>query len=344
MSKFPDWLEGARAAPSRYNSQPWRFAVQPNGDIEVGWDAARTVPASDPTDQGLFLSLGAAIESACLRAAAADRPLEFVPAGTEDTEHVGRLASAPVVEAREDKRLAQYLSERHTARSPHLQFAIPPVVQLALRRETVGWGCRLHIESDRGAIRRIAALARQAAVEQYDDPEIRAEMARWYRLAPADPENCQDGLTAECLELRGFMLALTRWALNANSNGFTRRSTGRVMALREWNNIRRTGAFCLLTAQSTDRADMVRAGRLLIRLWLLAVEAGLTTHAVSSVLQPADLRERCLELFNAQGSVPACLFRVGFTPPVAASPRLSPAQLLLAGERPAAKFGTEARR
>ena len=334
MSKFPDWLEGARAAPSRYNSQPWRFIVRPNGDIEVGWDAARTVPASDPTGRDLFLGLGAAIESACLRAAAAGRPLVFEPAVEGNGAHVGRLVSSGDVAAREDKRLAEYLSKRHTSRTPHLQFAIPSIVQLALRRETVGWGCRLHIESDRDVVRRIATLARRAAFEQYSDPKIRAEMRAWYRLTPSDIEGSEDGVTADCLELRGFILSLTRWALDPKTDSLTRWAASRLLAIREWHVVRRTGAFCLLTTQSTDRADMVRAGRLLLRLWLLAAEAGLTTHAVSPILQSSDLGERCLQLFGAQGAVPACLFRMGFSPPGAVSSRLPSTRLLFESERP----------
>jgi len=91
MSTFADWLECARSASSSYNSQPWHFKVQPEGHIDVGWDAARTLPASDPTGRDLFLGLGAAIESACLRAAAAGKPLAFEPAAGQNDATVGRL-------------------------------------------------------------------------------------------------------------------------------------------------------------------------------------------------------------------------------------------------------------
>jgi hypothetical protein len=342
MSTFPDWLEGARAAPSRYNSQPWRFAVRANGDVDVGWDDSRLLPASDPTSRDLFLSLGGAVESACLRAAAAGKPLVFVPAVDADAEHVGRLVPTRDVDVREDKRLAPYLAERRTARTPHLQIAVPPVVQLALRRETVGWGCRLHIESDRTVVQQIAVLVRRASIAQYGDRRTRTEMSTWYRLTPTDMERYEDGVTAECLDLHGLMLRLARRRVNPEANGPIDWSVNRILALREWNMARRTGAYCLLTAQSSDREDMVRAGRLLIRLWLLATEAGLSTHAVSPILQSPALSERCLQLFKAQETVPACLFRLGFTPPVAASPRLSPAQLLRRAENSKVRSSMEA--
>lgn len=344
MSKFPDWLEGARAAPSRYNSQPWHFRVRSDGDIEVRWNAARSLPASDPTGRDLFLALGAAIESACLKSAATGTPLVFEPATEQNGSSVGLLVPKGTSAAREDKRLAGYLGERHTSRTPHLRFSIPPVVQLALRRETVGWGCRLYIESERVAVRRLATLVRRAAIERYRDPEIRAEMRAWYRLTPADLENCEDGVTAECLDVHGFMLSLTRRALAPNSDALTRWGAGEILAFRDWNIARHTGAFCLLTTQSTDRVDMVRAGRLLMRLWLLAAEAGLSTHAVSQILQSPALSDPCLRLFGAEGAIPACLFRLGFSPPGAASPRMPPAQLLLEAERSPVESGIDVSR
>lgn len=343
-SKVPDWLEGARVAPSRYNSQPWRFSVRANGEIEVGWDSSRVLPASDPTSRDLFLSLGAAVESARLRAAAAHRPLTFVPAADDDEHSIGRLIPTEPGDDRDDQRLAPFLAERRTARTAHLRFSIPPVIQLALRRETVGWGCRFQLETDRTVVRGLAALTRQAALEQMRDRARRAEMAAWFRLDDIAQASSHDGVTADCLELQGFALRIARWALDADSMVVTRLGASRLLAVREWNIVRRTAAFCLLTTQSSDRADMVRAGRLLIRLWLLATEAGLGTQALSPLLSSPRLSERCLQLFKAQGATPACVFRIGFCPPVAASSRLPATQLLANFEHARIGFSSEALR
>lgn len=345
MSTYPRWLEGACTAPSRYNTQPWRFDPRSNGDIVLGWDAERALPASDPTGRDLFLSLGAAAESACLRAAAAGKPLEFVSAPDEEPDSVGRFRPTPSVDDPVGKRLAPCLNERRTARTRHLQFPVPPVVQLALRRETVGWGCRLHIVTEKDAIHRLAGLVRRATSEQYQSNETRAEMATWYRLDPTNQDNRPDGVSAECLELRGPMLTVARLALtDGAAYAPLRRGAERIMALREWTVARHTAAFCLLTAPSTDRMDMVRTGRLLIRLWLLAAEAGLNTQAVSSLLGSAALRARCLEIFNAPGAVPACVFRIGFCPPVHVAQRLSPTQLLRSRETAPVTSAGETRR
>src|SRR3712207_6363352 len=84
-------LGGARLAPSAHNTQPWRFALLPDGRIAVGWDPARTPAAGDPTNRALFLALGAAVESARLRAALEGEPLGFQPADPDEATTIGYL-------------------------------------------------------------------------------------------------------------------------------------------------------------------------------------------------------------------------------------------------------------
>ena len=329
MSTVPDWLEGARLAPSRFNSQPWRFEPQPDGDVLVSWDRQRSLPASDPTGRDLFLALGAAVESACIRASISQHPMMFLPASDAEESLVGRLSPADLVDDPAAKRLAPYVGERRTARTRHLRFPLPPVVQLALRRETVGWGCRLHMVTDKPSIRRLASAVYHATLDQLDNRETRGDVAAWYRLASGDA--VEDGVTTDCLDLEGAMLAVTKWAIGfERSDPVTSWTARRVVALRDWRITRQTSAFCLLTAQSNDRTDMVRAGRLLLRLWLLTAEAGLNVHPLSPLLSSEKQSKRCIDVFGAQGGVPACIYRVGFCPPVPASPRL-PASALMRG-------------
>lgn len=329
MTRIPAWLDGARLAPSRFNTQPWLFQPQANGDVVVGWDPARVLSASDPTGRDLFLCLGAAVESACLQAMIAGQSMGFVPAGSDEPRVVGRLTTITAEDDRAGKRLASYLGERHTARARHLQLPVPPVVQLALRRETVGWACRLHLATEADAIHQLAAVLRRATFEQYQNDATRAEMAAWYHLNSAEEDATMDGMSSQSLELSGRMLVMARWALaNGKLSTLRRRFAAPTIALREWSIARHSAAFCLLTTQSTEREDMVRAGRLLIRLWLLAAEAGLSVQALSPMLHSDVLAERCLHIFKAQGTVPACVFRLGFCPPGAPSSRLPAARLL----------------
>ena len=61
-------IEAATRAPSGHNSQPWQFAVAEN-HITISPDFSRRLPAVDPDDRELFISLGCAAENLSLAAA-----------------------------------------------------------------------------------------------------------------------------------------------------------------------------------------------------------------------------------------------------------------------------------
>lgn len=61
-------IEAATHASSGHNSQPWQFAVAEN-HITISPDFSRRLPAIDPDDRELFISLGCAAENLSLAAA-----------------------------------------------------------------------------------------------------------------------------------------------------------------------------------------------------------------------------------------------------------------------------------
>ncbi|KCZ71106.1 nitroreductase [Candidatus Methanoperedens nitroreducens] len=55
-------LRYAILAPSGHNTQPWRFAVD-DGQIKVLADLSRALPAADPDNRELYISVGCAVEN-----------------------------------------------------------------------------------------------------------------------------------------------------------------------------------------------------------------------------------------------------------------------------------------
>ncbi|MGI8858361.1 MAG: GNAT family N-acetyltransferase [Thermomicrobiales bacterium] len=350
---YPAWLDGARIAPSAHNTQPWRFAPLADGHIVVRWDPARTLPVSDPTSRDLYLGLGAAVESARLRAAGAGVSLAFAVREGNSTQRssplphgggagalwaaggggqsrtIGSLIPSPDPISDADRTLAQSLAIRHTARTPHLDRPVPPEVIAAMRAEAARWGCKLHVVTYAKAIRRLAALARRATADQFADDTVQSELWQWLRLDPTDPAYERDGLTADCLNLHGATLAAARLTMPpARMRRLARLQIHHLLAIDTQQVVRRSAALCLLTAPSSERGALVETGRALLRLWLIAAGAGLTTHPVSALLDCAATIDPTVALFGATREPPAALFRLGFTPPVHRAPRLPADELL----------------
>ncbi len=341
---YPDWLEAARNAPSAHNTQPWRFVLpasgEPAGRIEVRWNPDRLLLAGDPTDRDLYLALGAAVESACLRARANDAPLRFMPAPDRESGVAGYLEPDDGPPDSEDLRLARQLERRHTARVAHLPTPIAKEVTTRLQDEAARRGCRLYIVEDKGRIQRLAALARRATAAQFADAAVQRELWRWLRLDPARPDYRRDGLTADCLTLRGAALAVARAAMPpARMRLLSLLRLHHLLALDAEVTMRRSAAVLLLTVPmpSPRRRDLVAAGRLLQRLWLIAAEADLTTHPFSALLDCAATAMPAATVCGATGATdetPVALYRMGATPPVPRAPRLPLVELLERAGRP----------
>ena len=324
------WLEGARMAPSAHNTQPWRFALQTDR-ILVGWETERLLSAGDPTNRDLYLSLGAAIEGACLASARAGVPLTFIPHPESDERTVGSLLPCDGPIDPNDLLVAEALETRHTARTPHSPQPVPPEVLLSLQEEARRGICTLYVMVEREGMRRLARLARQATASQFADAAIHAELWQWLRLDAKAPAYRRDGLTADCLNLQGINLALARLTLPPTRMRWLRRfGLHHLLACDTQWTVQRSASLCLLTAPSACRTDLLQTGRVLMRLWLMAAAAGLSTHPVSALLDCSTTVTLTLAVFGAERETPASLFRLGATPAVARAPRL-PAEELLEG-------------
>jgi hypothetical protein len=353
----PAWLRGASVAPSAHNTQPWQFTVLLDGRVQVGWKPARTLPIGDPTSRDLFLALGAAIESARLRALSEGERLRFEPAPDDLDSVVGWLIPGeadvfPLLERTgvREVTLARALNRRQTARGPHLPVPIPRDVREALVLQAHCYGRNLTIVTGQALIQRLAKLAGQATAALFADDAVHTELWRWLRLDPTDPAYQRDGLTADCLELAGPTRWLARQTMPPDRmRRLVRLGLHHLLAADTERVARRSSAICLLTTSTPARADLVETGRVLQRLWLLAATHDLTTHPLSALLDCAETIGPAVAACTGGANpaptgpvgagfappvlaapatgLPAAIFRLGYTRPAARSPRLPLAEL-----------------
>ncbi len=163
---------------------------------------------------------------------------------------------------------------------------------------------------------------------------MQRELWRWLRLDSARPDYRRDGLTADCLNLRGAALAVARATMPpARMCLLSLPRLHHLLALDAELTMRRSAAVLLLTVPmpSPRRRDLMAAGRLLQRLWLMAAEADLTTHPFSALLDRATTAMPAATVrgaTDATDETPVALYRMGATPPVPRAPRLPLAELV----------------
>lgn len=336
MTEDLKWLKGAQTAPSAHNTQPWRFRILEDGRIRVEWAKDRELTVADPDSRDLHLALGAAVEAARLKSGHEGQFLKFQPS-EENEPFIGHLVDDKEQTALSDfeSYLAGRLEVRQTARLPHLPVSIESVVP-DMQKEAAEHGCKVHVTQDKEEIQKLARLSRIATADQFANQQVHEELCRWLRLDKHDPAYKRDGLTADCLNLDGTVLDLSKFLMAP--------ATMRVLSMLQLHNllamdtqmlVARSQSLVLITTPTKLRSQLVHAGRLLLRIWLNAAGNGYFPHPVSALLDCHKTIWPTAEVFGVKKSAepaehPVAIFRLGAVgADIARAPRLPISELLL---------------
>ena len=308
-------LRAAVAAPSIYNSQPWRLRVQQD-TIELYADRERQLPVVDPNGRELAISVGAALLNLRVAILRHHRlPLIRLLPDPDRPDLAARVVLGPPAEPDLTVRaLAEAIPRRHTNRRPFTRVAIPPEVLAELTAAALVEGGRLAV-LDEEARRHVLGVVRSAEIRLRGDPSYRDELTTWTSGEPARSNGISrtgfgpwDAL--ETLPLRDF--------------GLTRPTEPRRSARFEPDPT----LVVLSTAGDTPQ-QWLRAGQSLERLLLTATVRGLATTPMTQPLEIPELRE-LLTPAGGTGS-PQVILRIGYGPASPSSTR-RPLHEVLASE------------
>jgi hypothetical protein len=290
-------LRAAIAAPSVYNTQPWRFHVE-HGYVDLYADRSRQLTVVDPTGRELTISLGAALLNLRVAILRHHRlPLTRLLPDPGQPDLVARVTFGPPT--RPDPTivaLADAIPRRHTNRRPFTDVPIPSEVVAELdaaARVEGGTVTVLDVE----ARRELLGVVRSADVRLRGEPAYRDELNRW---TSGEPDRT-DGVTRtefgpwdalETLPLRDF--------------GLTRPTEPRRTAQFEPDP-----TLVVLSTNADTPEQWLRAGQSLERTLLTATVRGLVTTPMT---QPLEIPELRALLAPGPARVPQVILRIGYGP------------------------------
>jgi nitroreductase len=315
-------VAAATRAPSRHNTQPWRFRFEPASQtIDLYADPARTLPVGDPDGRAVHIACGAALFNLRLAAAVAGRQpvVRLLPDPVQPLLLATVRLAAPCQAAQHEIELNAAIAARHTNRSPFSGRAVPPGVLAELAEAARVEGVVLHLP-DRQETNRLLRLAQDAERDQLADPAYRAELARW-----AGGERGLEGIPDEVTGPR---------------------DPARATPVRDFNPARPRPAgyawfeeepqLAVLSTLCNTKADWLRAGQALERVWLVATLRGV---AVGPLTQPLETADAWLVRDPRSGvEHPQMILRLGYGLPVPRSPRRPVSDVL---ETPSADLSTD---
>jgi hypothetical protein len=297
-------LRLASLAPSGHNAQPWRVRVEGPGRWLLCADPARRLPAVDPDDRELHVSLGAFVENLAQAAPAFGRRLVVAaPAPADGPDAVARLqlAAGP----REDADLDRIRRRRTVKRGLSCEPLGPETVERLLG--PAGGGVRF-VPADDPAAGWLAESALAAFEAQSARDQAQTELAGWIRFRNADARARCDGLTTASMEIGGFGGWWVRTFYGPDdvlSAGFRARGVVEVA-----DRVREGAGWLVVSSAGDGLADRLDAGRRFERVALSARGLGLGLHPLSQVLEETPWRDEVAARLGVPGRV-QLLVRVG---------------------------------
>jgi len=298
-------VAAATMAPSRHNTQPWRFRFEPASQtIDLYADPARMLPVGDPDGRALYIACGAALFNLRLAATVAGRQPEvrLLPGAAESLLLATVRLAGPCQATQDEIELRAAIAERHTNRSPFSRRALPPGVLAELAEAAQIEGAVLHFP-DSQETSRLLRLVEDAERDQLADPAYRVELARWVGKE-RDREGVPDDVAgprdpASATPVRDFTPA------QPHSAGYA------------W--FEEEPQLAVLSTVHNTKADWLRAGQALERAWLTAT---LRRVAVDPLTQPLETPDAWLVRDPRSGiEYPQMIIRLGYGLPVPRAPR-----------------------
>ena len=303
-------VESAVRAPSVYNSQPWRWRIDPTTGIDLFADRDRHLTTRDADGRDLLLSCGAALQ--LLVVALADlgwfAQVDRFP-DPENSDHLARVTPLEATPPADLARLAPFIPLRHTDRRRFGSEPVDPHLLDTLVAQVRGRGAELHIVTgDAARARLIAVISRSASLQQ-QQAGYAAELARWTGRYSGAADGIESNTVTAGIDMPGDVPtgSLSRGSLSQPIHSFEHSDASVLL---------------VLSAGTDDRLGTLHAGEATGAILLAATGLGLATTPLGQPMEVAVTRDWIVEHIVGPGVSPQLVIRVGWPDPQA--PALPP--------------------
>jgi hypothetical protein len=301
-------LHYASLAPSGHNSQPWYVRWTRDREIIIGADGTRRLPAVDPNNREMMLSLGAFVENLSL--AAGDVGYEAQTEVVAKSPFEQEILRVTLQKADPVPYPLDRLTSRRTAKHGYRSKELRKEDVEALAKPLDG---RLfYFPPGSEHARCIAEGTVEAFRAQTERDEAQQELVKWLRLSDEAAERHRDGLTTQGMEIQG----LKGWFVRnfTKPEDFMKQSMRNKSIDMTRKMVEEGGGWFIITSPGESLADLIEAGRGFERMALLARERGVAVHPMTQILEEEIGRKEIAANHDA-GMIPQFVLRVGYLDP-----------------------------
>ena len=304
----------ASFAPSGHNTQPWIVKVVEPKHWIIGSDRKRWLPAVDPENRELFLSIGAFIENLVLAAGTFGHSIDIqiIAKNRTDTE----IAE---VRFQKDKPIdfpVEKIKKRRTVRSNYLdqemkvddiKFITKHDTRSCLIPNVSPHSFYFPNTSPQGKYLQegtIEANRKQA----FRDP-AQEELANWIRWSNKEGKIHRNGLTPESMEIKGIGGLFVRNFYDRQSvlKKSFREQTVDIVA----KQVKICGGWLIATSQDSNIPTLIEYGRICENMLLKIREKMIAIHPMTQILEEEPWRKQIAKELGLPGEV-QWILRIGY--------------------------------
>lgn len=269
----------ASQAPSGHNTQPWRVAIpEPKrwiiGSAKEGW-----LPAVDPDNREMMLSIGAFLENVSVAAKIEGYETE-IHSITKDffSKEIAEVKFSP---GKKSGISNEAIKQRCTVRKN--------VLKRALEKEDLNYLIGDHqdnlfyypLDSKEGAYLSSATLAANRA--QVNREATQVELAEWIRWTDREAIEFANGITPESMEMDGVL----KWYVKhffSKENVLSKTFKDETLKMVE-EQVENCAGWLVITSSGSMVKAVIEAGRLLEAVWLKARDQSIAFHPMTQILE-----------------------------------------------------------
>ena len=305
----------ASLAPSGHNTQPWIVKIVEPKHWVIGSDKKRWLPAVDPENRELLLSIGAFVENLVLAAGTFGYSVDIkiLAKNSLDSEIVDiRLEKGKTVDFPIEK-----IKKRRTVRSGYTDQKIK-TEDLKYITKHDAKSCMVSNppsphsfyfpnHSPQGKYLQegtIEANRKQA----FRDP-AQEELANWIRWSNKEAKQNRNGLTPESMEIKGMGGLFVRNFYNRLSvlKKSFREQTVDIVA----KQVKICGGWLVVTSQDSSISTLIEYGRVWENMLLKIREKMIAVHPMTQMLEEEPWKKRIAKELGLNGEV-QWILRIGY--------------------------------
>jgi hypothetical protein len=305
----------ATLAANGHNTQPWKFAIQ-DQTIDIHPDATRRLPAVDPADRELWISLGCALENLLVAARAAGYAPEVTYPDAANWIRVRLVADAP-----HPSPLFDAIPLRQNTRSEYDGRRLPNADLDQLQALPLEPGVTLKFLLNSAEIENMLAYVNEGNLKQYADRAFVDELIHWLRFNQREALVAHDGLYSRCSgnpDVPGWLGRL-----------FVAGTQPQAQADADAKKLRSASGAVVIAAEVDTPAAWVRTGQVYERLALTLTSLKIKSAFLNQPIEVAAMHSEFQTAMGLGASLPQLLVRFGYAASLPASLRRPVAQVLL---------------